>query len=123
MTGPVKRLNKVKLVTHCRGANKYDAYVLKEYLAYKIYNELTDYSLRVRLLEIEYVEEEEISDAPFAALAKASLEEAKEVLTDPKAILSEWKGLASIIRLMQYRLFVEHPGAVKAMLSIYRAAH
>lgn len=54
MTGPVDGLNKVKLVTHCRGANKYDDYVLKEYLAYRIYNELTSYSLKVRLLEIEY---------------------------------------------------------------------
>jgi hypothetical protein len=55
MKGPLEGLNKVKLVTHCRGVKKYSDYIMKEYLAYRIYNELTDYSLRVRLLEIDYV--------------------------------------------------------------------
>ncbi len=41
---------KLKLVTHCTE----DAYVLKEYLLYKIYNLLSPYSFRVRLAEITY---------------------------------------------------------------------
>jgi AAA family ATP:ADP antiporter len=42
------------LTTHCRDRDAYDQYVLKEYLAYRIYNELTDKSLRVRLASITY---------------------------------------------------------------------
>jgi len=47
----------MKLVTHCV-ANKSEAKSLlqKEYLAYKLYNELTEYSYRVQLLKINYVD-------------------------------------------------------------------
>jgi hypothetical protein len=40
--------DKLKLVMPCRG----EKYVLREYLAYKIYNLLSDYSFRVRLLKV-----------------------------------------------------------------------
>ncbi|MEX0975499.1 MAG: hypothetical protein WDZ50_00205 [Woeseia sp.] len=50
-------IDKLKLVTHCRNSSDaYEQNVLKEYLAYRIFNVLTDYSLRVRLLRIEYVD-------------------------------------------------------------------
>lgn len=48
--------DKLKLVTHCRNSKLYEQYVLKEYLCYKMYNLLTDYSFRVRLLEIHYID-------------------------------------------------------------------
>lgn len=67
--------------------------------------------------------EEEVNDLSFSDYAKESLREAGDVLADPKSALSEWKGLASVIRLMGYRLFVEHPKAVEAIMSVYRAAH
>ncbi len=44
--------NKLKLVTHCLG----DDYVLREYLAYKVYNIITGESFRVRLCRVEYVD-------------------------------------------------------------------
>ncbi len=58
-TDPIKNpdykgVNKMKMVTHCKGSKLYSMYILKEYLIYKIYNLITDYSLRVRLLEISY---------------------------------------------------------------------
>ena len=47
--------DKLKLVTHCKDWDaKYEQYVLLEYLAYKMYNELTDLSFRARLLHITY---------------------------------------------------------------------
>lgn len=46
--------NKVKLVTFCKDLNISEEYVLKEYLAYKIFNILTDTSLQVRLVHITY---------------------------------------------------------------------
>jgi hypothetical protein len=45
---------KLKLVTHCSNRSAYEQYNLEEYLAYKMYNELTDWSFRVRLLKISY---------------------------------------------------------------------
>ena len=47
-------INKMKMVTHCKGNNIFNTYILEEYLIYKLYNAITDYSLRVRLLKIEY---------------------------------------------------------------------
>ena len=54
---PFAGLNKVKVVSHCRDTKKpFEPYVYKEYLLYKTYNLLTDYSFRVRWAEIEYVD-------------------------------------------------------------------
>jgi hypothetical protein len=49
-------IKRMKVVTHCRGGKSYNQYVLKEYLAYKIYNLISTYSFRVRLAEIKYVD-------------------------------------------------------------------
>ena len=47
--------NKLKLVTHCNNnSNRYEQVLLREYLAYRILNQLTDISFRVRLLRITY---------------------------------------------------------------------
>jgi hypothetical protein len=48
--------DKLKLVTHCNDSSySYQQAVIKEYLAYRILNLLTDFSYRVRLLRITYV--------------------------------------------------------------------
>lgn len=46
----------LKLVTHCRDRNSYEEFVLKEYLAYRTWNEVTDASFKVRLARITYIE-------------------------------------------------------------------
>lgn len=46
--------DKLKLVTHCQGAARYEQFVLLEYLNYQLQNLLTDYSLRARLATVEY---------------------------------------------------------------------
>ena len=48
----LRKLEKVKLVTHCQSGN--ESYLFKEYLIYKLFNVLTDNSFRVRLLRITY---------------------------------------------------------------------
>jgi hypothetical protein len=49
--------NKLKLVTHCRDkSSKYEQALLREYLAYRIFNLMTDASFRVRLLRVKYVD-------------------------------------------------------------------
>lgn len=54
------RTDKIKLVTHCRDKSvRYSQGVLKEYLAYRILNTVTDKSFRVRLLQVTYVDTED----------------------------------------------------------------
>ncbi|MBS2100509.1 hypothetical protein KEM10_19650 [Carboxylicivirga linearis] len=47
---------KVKLVTHCQENDEMLNSVIREYTAYRIYNSISEYSLRVRLVEINYVD-------------------------------------------------------------------
>ena len=51
--------DKLKLVVHCNHRAEYQQIVLQEYLAYKVLNLLTGLSLRVRLLQIVYVDPDE----------------------------------------------------------------
>lgn len=48
--------DKLKLVTHCNENDRGEQYLLKEYLAYRIFNAVTDASFRARLLRITYVD-------------------------------------------------------------------
>jgi hypothetical protein len=48
--------DKIKLVDHCRDRDNFEQNVLEEYLAYRIYNVLTDISFRVRLARITYLD-------------------------------------------------------------------
>jgi hypothetical protein len=49
--------DKLKLVTHCRDkSRRYEQTLMNEFLAYRILNQLTDISFRVRLLRITYVD-------------------------------------------------------------------
>jgi hypothetical protein len=50
--------NVLKLVTHCRSSEQFQQYVLKEYLAYRLFNLMSDVSFRVRLLKITYIDSE-----------------------------------------------------------------
>ncbi len=47
--------DKLKLVTHCRRNNsRFEQAVIREYLAYRIFNLMTEHSFRVRLLRVRY---------------------------------------------------------------------
>jgi len=51
--------DKLKLVTHCQtGRSSFEQLVLREYLAYRIYQEFTDKSFGARLMRITYVDTE-----------------------------------------------------------------
>jgi hypothetical protein len=45
-------LKDLKLVNECKISNEYEQYLLKEYIAYKIYNLITGLSFQVRLLKL-----------------------------------------------------------------------
>jgi hypothetical protein len=54
---------KLKLVTHCKpGSKRYQQYLFKEYLIYRMFNILSDYSFRVRLVKVTYIDSDQ-SDA------------------------------------------------------------
>ena len=47
--------DKLKLVTQCRPPSQYARYLELEYIAYRIYNEITDKSFRVRPVDMVYI--------------------------------------------------------------------
>jgi hypothetical protein len=51
-------LRRVPLVTHCQNTSRYEQGVLREYMTYRILQEITDFSLAARLLRITYVDTE-----------------------------------------------------------------
>ena len=51
---PLSGLKKMKMVCGCSSTAYSERLVLREYLAYKIYNFLTDMSFRVRLVKVNY---------------------------------------------------------------------
>lgn len=51
---PFKKQKKIKLVTHCKNSKSFKDYVKKEYLAYRLYNIVSDYGFKVRLCRINY---------------------------------------------------------------------
>lgn len=54
----LNKISKLKLVPQCGPGKDNEDYVLREYLAYKLYNVLTDTSFRVRLLTVNYIDSE-----------------------------------------------------------------
>lgn len=55
--------DKLKLVTHCQNRrDKFEQFVLREYLAYRILHTLTDKSFRARLMRITYINTEDSED-------------------------------------------------------------
>ncbi len=60
--------DKLKLVTHCRDTDRYEQNLLEEYLTYRIYNHLTDFSFKVQLARVTYVDTSGRDD-PFTRMA------------------------------------------------------
>ena len=50
------RQEALKLVVQCAGGGDYEQYLLREYLAYRIYNLITRQSFRARLAKVSYVD-------------------------------------------------------------------
>ncbi|MCA1757890.1 MAG: hypothetical protein LC649_10580 [Bacteroidales bacterium] len=58
----------LKLVSHCNTARQFELYLFREYMAYRMYNVITDESFRVRLLRINYIDtgEKKLSQVRYA---------------------------------------------------------
>jgi hypothetical protein len=53
---PFKGQKALKLVVQCRGGGEFEQYILREYLAYRLFNVLTPRSYRARLAKVTYVD-------------------------------------------------------------------
>lgn len=52
----LNKISKLKMVPQCSSGKDKEDYILREYLAYKLFSVLTDTSFRVRLITINYVD-------------------------------------------------------------------
>ena len=52
----IEEFDKIKLVGNCKTGTLYDQYLIQEYYVYKMYNLLSPFSYRVRLLRVEYID-------------------------------------------------------------------
>lgn len=69
----------LKMVTHCQNSDRYDQYYLLEMMAYRMYNQITDYSFLVRSLSVSYKDSEngEVDKDRFAFLIEDDSDVAK----------------------------------------------
>lgn len=65
----------------------------------------------------------ELLNKPLSDYVKASLQEAKEILTGSESLFSEWKDFTTVLRFMQYRLLVENPRISKAIADVQSSTH
>ncbi|MCK4990898.1 MAG: hypothetical protein KAS29_10450, partial [Bacteroidales bacterium] len=52
----LKDVRKIKMVIRCKKSQIYENYILREYMVYKIYNLISPYSFRVRLVKLKFVD-------------------------------------------------------------------
>lgn len=100
----------LKLVTHCRASNRHDNFIFKEYLVYRMLNQVTDSSYRVRPLIIEYVDSDRTgsSEERFGFLVEHTRrlarrlgeEEAKVVRLAPAQLEGEHTSLMDLFQFM-----------------------
>ena len=76
---PFDKQKKIKLVSHCKNSKSFQEYVEKEYLIYKLYNQVSPYSFNVRPCRITYVDSEkpENSSTHFGFLIESIKDLAK----------------------------------------------
>jgi hypothetical protein len=52
----IREFDKMKMVVECKKGETFGDYILSEFYAYRLYNFVTDYSFRVRLIELTMVD-------------------------------------------------------------------
>lgn len=65
----LETLSKMKMVYACQRSGEGEAYVLKEYLAYRIYNILSDYSFAIRLIKLRNIDTGRKTPKPYDGFA------------------------------------------------------
>ncbi len=94
----------LKLVTHCESEPGFDQLIVKEYLIFKLFNELTDNSFKVQLAKVKYNDTEDIyrDIERFGFLIEHPRELADRM---EGRILGETYGVPKNIHLPAYKIF------------------
>lgn len=66
--------------------------------------------------------EDELTAKPFSEYVKDTIKEAVEIVSGSESLISEWKDFSTVLRLMEYRLFVENKTLQKAISSVQKSA-
>jgi len=64
---------------------------------------------------------EELLTKSFSGYIKSSIEEAKEIITGPESLFSEWKDFITVLRMMKYRILAENPKLLDKINKIQKA--
>ena len=51
----------------------------------------------------------EAATKSISGYVKASLKEGSDIFTNPKRVISEWRDLKAVLRMLRYRVFIENP--------------
>jgi len=100
----------IKLVTYCKDSINYPEWIVKEYLAYKLYNAISEHSFQVKLVEVTY----EDSKGQYPTLQKKGfiiepLEELANryscnIVPDEQAIASIHKEKYKLLTVFQFMI-------------------
>ena len=63
---------------------------------------------------------DELLTKTVSEYARASLTEAKEIISGPESRISEWKDFLNILRMLQYRALVENPKLNDAIIELQK---
>lgn len=64
--------------------------------------------------------EQEVVSKSGSSYVKEAIEEAKEILTGPENVISEWKDFSAVTKLLQLRFFAENPKLMDALLAFQK---
>jgi len=64
---------------------------------------------------------EEAESKSVSEYVRVSLKEASEIFTNPKGLISEWRDLKAVLRMLRYRVFVENPKVRSILVGIQKS--
>ncbi len=64
---------------------------------------------------------EELLTKSVSEYVKASVHEAKEIITGPERFISEWKDFLTVLRMLEYRILTRNPRVAEALAAIQAA--
>ena len=61
--------------------------------------------------------EQELNTKSFSKYVKESLQEAKEIVTGPESFIYEWRDFATVMRMLEYRMFIDNPKLLNSVIA------
>ena len=64
---------------------------------------------------------EEANQKSAPEFVKISLQQAKEMLTNPDSIVAEWQDLKTVLALLKHRIFIDHPKLKSLLVGLHKS--